>query len=147
MHSIRSGLVAAALFTAAVHGIAAQQMPDPPYTPYDQAPRLTRTEIVTMTARRIAAAMAETKRALNPGPVIIVGADGSMRAEPQREWLEIWVHIGTNGVVSETRIRSSSRNERVDNLALELARELVFEPARSGGQPVAVWVGIPFVFQ
>jgi TonB family protein len=140
-------LVIGLLLLSAGTGVRAQEQPDPPYTPYDQAPKLVNTDVLNMTARRIAAEMAVTKKELNPGPVLIVRADGSFRAEPQREWLELWVHIGQNGAVQETRIRTSSRNSRIDALALELARELMFEPARNLGANVAVWVAVPIVFQ
>ena len=60
--------------------------------------------------------------------------------------VEVWVYIDAEGKVQESRVNTSSGNERLDNAALTAARELEFNPAQNRGDPVPVWVSVPITF-
>ena len=55
--------------------------------------------------------------------------------------VEVKALVGTDGRVKETRIASS--DPVFDRSAEHAVRQYTFEPARSGGKPVAVWVVVP----
>lgn len=60
--------------------------------------------------------------------------------------VEVWVYIDVEGKVQESRVNTSSGDERLDNAALRAAREFEFNPAQNRGDPVPVWVSVPITF-
>jgi TonB family protein len=52
-----------------------------------------------------------------------------------------------NGKVGELVIEQSAGNRDLDNAAADAVRKWLFEPARVGKQPVAVWVLVPVKFE
>ena len=58
----------------------------------------------------------------------------------------VWMHIDDDGAVIDARIYESSAVEGLDEAALEVARVMRFDPARSGADPVAMWVLLPIRF-
>lgn len=59
----------------------------------------------------------------------------------------VWLYVDRSGTVDRARIQESSGYEAMDRAALEVARRMEFEPARSGGRPVAVWVSRRITFR
>lgn len=53
--------------------------------------------------------------------------------------------VGADGRVHETRVVNP--DPVFDPVAVAAVRQYVFEPAKSGGKPVAVWVAIPIRFK
>ena len=60
--------------------------------------------------------------------------------------VEVWVYVDAEGKVQDSRVNTSSGDERLDNAALRAARELEFNPAQNRGDPVRVWVSVPITF-
>jgi len=56
------------------------------------------------------------------------------------------VFISTEGSVDSARVERTSGHAAFDSAALAGARQLRFEPARQGGEPVAVWRSLPVEF-
>lgn len=56
------------------------------------------------------------------------------------------VHISAQGAVDTVHVERSSGHEEFDEAALRGARELRFEPATRGGEPVPVWRLLPVQF-
>jgi TonB family protein len=59
----------------------------------------------------------------------------------------LWLFIGTNGVVENTRVYESSGFEALDAAAANVAAVMRFSPAYNRDQIVPVWVQIPIRFQ
>lgn len=51
------------------------------------------------------------------------------------------------GAVDSTRIERTSGHEAFDSAAVAGSRDLRFEPARQGDEPVGVWVLLPVQFE
>lgn len=56
------------------------------------------------------------------------------------------IHISAQGVVDTVQVERSSGHEEFDEAALRGARELRFEPATRGGEPVPAWWLLPVQF-
>lgn len=56
------------------------------------------------------------------------------------------LHVNEEGAVDSIAVETSSGYEAFDSSAVESARDLEFEPARRGDQPVAVRVLLPVQF-
>lgn len=56
------------------------------------------------------------------------------------------IHVDSDGRVTGGFVSVSSGHESLDRVALDVASELRFEPARLDGEPVAVWLGQPLRF-
>ena len=54
--------------------------------------------------------------------------------------------VGRDGLVRDVRLDPERHVPMLDAAALAAARQWRFEPALSGGHPVAVWVSVPFRF-
>ena len=52
-----------------------------------------------------------------------------------------------NGKVGEVQIERSAGHPDLDNAAVDAVKRWLFEPARMGTTPVAVWVLLPVKFQ
>ena len=59
----------------------------------------------------------------------------------------VWIYVDRGGAVENVRIQKSSGYESMDRAALEVARQMEFEPARSDGRPVGVWVSRQITFR
>jgi TonB family protein len=59
----------------------------------------------------------------------------------------VWVYITETGTVGATQIHESSGFEALDEAAMNVARVMVFTPAKNGDDIVATWVQIPIRFQ
>lgn len=58
----------------------------------------------------------------------------------------LWMQIGESGVVTDTKIRTSSGYPILDDAAREVAASMRFTPAENEGDPVAVWIAQPIDF-
>lgn len=58
----------------------------------------------------------------------------------------VWVFVEANGVPSNFRLEASSGDGSADAIAMTVAREMRFLPARIEGVPVSVWVALPVSF-
>ena len=56
------------------------------------------------------------------------------------------VFISAEGRVDSARVEGPSGHEAFDSAALAGARQLRFQPATQGGEPVAVWRSLPVEF-
>ena len=56
------------------------------------------------------------------------------------------IFITERGTVDSVRVEGPSGHEAFDSSAVAGARELRFEPARQGGEPLAVWRSLPVEF-
>jgi protein TonB len=98
----------------------------PSYIPRDVEPRLKNAaELIRMAQRRFPVVLREAGVGGTVGVFFFVSAEGDV----------------TNAVV-----QSSSGYERLDNVALEVARAGKFEPAMNRDLPVGVWLILPIVF-
>ncbi len=57
------------------------------------------------------------------------------------------VLVGTEGMVSEIKIKNSSGHISLDRAALKTVKNWLFSPATEGGRRVVMWVDIPVEFQ
>ena len=57
------------------------------------------------------------------------------------------LHILENGKVGEVQIEQSAGHSDLDMAAADAVRRWLFEPARMGKQPIAVWVLLPVKFE
>lgn len=94
----------------------------PTYVVYDDGPTISRSEQLT-------ALLEEHLR-----PVI------EERDLPLGTAALFWVLVTREGEVADARLHTTSTVEAFDEAAAEVARALVYEPARRGGAPVPVWV-------
>jgi TonB family protein len=90
-------------------------------------------------------------------PPRLVNADDAGRAM-EREYpvllrtsgvggtVKVWFHIDAQGRVQATVVGETSGFAGLDEAALRVARDMVFEPARNGSEPVATWVSLPIKF-
>lgn len=99
----------------------------PSMTPRDVEPRLTNVDEVT-----------ETLRAVYPEDLRDEGVGGEA---------VLWLYVGTDGQVSESRLHESSGVEELDEAAREVAGSMEFEPAVHEDSPTAVWVQQPIAFR
>ena len=81
--------------------------------------------------------VADSLEANRPGAV-----DGA-----STETAVVWLHVGTGGSVLETRIDTGTGSEPIDAMFLRVAAVLRFSPALRDGEPVEVWIRIPFTVQ
>jgi protein TonB len=58
----------------------------------------------------------------------------------------VYALVGRDGRPREVRLDPEKHVPLLDAMALEAARQWRFEPAVTGGHPVAVWVSLPFRF-
>jgi periplasmic protein TonB len=58
----------------------------------------------------------------------------------------MWILIDADGVVRNVQLKQSSGIKKLDEAALLVARDLVFEPATNRGVPVPVWIQLPITF-
>jgi protein TonB len=72
--------------------------------------------------------------------------DSARRAGAQGVTL-LKLRVLENGKVAEMKIEKSSGHHDLDSAAVEAVRKWLFEPARSGRDPVAIWVLIPVTFE
>lgn len=59
----------------------------------------------------------------------------------------VWFFIDAAGVVQDARVESTSGHLELDEAALEVARQMQFEPALNRDEAVPVWVAFPITFQ
>ena len=57
----------------------------------------------------------------------------------------VQVLVGTDGTVKDAKFTKSI--PELDDAAVTAARKCVFKPAQTKGQPVAVWVAVPYPFR
>ena len=57
------------------------------------------------------------------------------------------LHVLENGKVGEVQIEQSAGHPDLDLAAADAVRQWLFEPARMGKQPIAVWVLLPVKFE
>jgi protein TonB len=57
------------------------------------------------------------------------------------------LRVLADGAVGEVLVEQSAGHPDLDRAAVEAVKTWRFEPARSGGQPVAVWVKLPVRFE
>jgi len=57
------------------------------------------------------------------------------------------VHVGTDGTIDDLQVSRSAGHAALDEAAAAAVHRWRFEPARSGSDPVAVWVLIPVEFR
>jgi protein TonB len=57
------------------------------------------------------------------------------------------MRITAQGTVADVQVERSAGHPDLDQSALEAVRRWRFEPARRGGEAVAVWVIIPVEFK
>jgi TonB family protein len=57
------------------------------------------------------------------------------------------IYITETGVVDSVQVAGPSGDERLDSLAVEGARRLMYHPALKDDKPVAVWAKLPVRFQ
>lgn len=57
------------------------------------------------------------------------------------------LYIGAGGAVDTVRVDTASAYPAFDSAATQGARELRFEPARRGAEPVGAWVLLPVEFK
>jgi protein TonB len=57
------------------------------------------------------------------------------------------VGVGTQGVVLETRVDTSSGYDIIDQAAVAAVRAWRFVPARLGGAAIEAWVRVPVAFR
>jgi TonB family protein len=105
----------------------AQQVPEPAFTPLTIRPTLTN-------AAEVSSAL------MREYPAVL--RDAGIGGAPV-----VWIHITTDGAVDDARVYQSSGFEALDQAAIEVARAMVFTPARNGDDVVATWVQIPIRFQ
>lgn len=59
---------------------------------------------------------------------------------------KVWLFIGADGRVLDTRINAGSGHEALDAAALQVAGTMEFTPARNRGDTVPVWVALDITF-
>jgi TonB family protein len=69
-----------------------------------------------------------------------------LREAGQGGTVTLRLHVDATGAVADARVTRST-NPQLDPPSLHVARELLFTPARVGGQPVAVWTEVPLEWQ
>jgi len=83
-----------------------------------------------------------------PEPIVRVTPrypDLAMQAQVEGT-VVVYALIGKDGRVRELRLHPEKHAPMLDAAALEAARRWTFEPAFANGQPVPVWVSVPFKF-
>ena len=100
---------------------------NPAFTPMTVRPRLTNTDEVQRVLMR-------------EYPAVL--RDAGIGGAPV-----LWLFIGTNGQVENTRVYESSGFEALDAAAANVAAVMRFTPAQNRDQVVPVWVQIPIRFQ
>ncbi|MGD8495848.1 MAG: M56 family metallopeptidase [Gemmatimonadales bacterium] len=100
---------------------------DVSYVPRDEQPVLLNREALVATMRAKAAeALGEGENGRTVGLYMFVDASGS---------------------VTETRVAAPSGSPDFDTAATQIARDARFEPAKADGEPVGVWIKLPFRFE
>lgn len=61
--------------------------------------------------------------------------------------IEVWLRVGETGEVLKYEIRKSSGYEALDEAAGIVAMQMRFEPAKSLGVPMSLWVSLPISFR
>lgn len=61
--------------------------------------------------------------------------------------VSVWFFVDAFGAVQDTRIRSTSSYQDLDDAALRVAEVVQFRPAESDGCSVPVWVAYPLTFE
>jgi TonB family protein len=103
-----------------------QQVPEPAFTPLTVRPTLTN-------AAEVSSAL------MREYPAVL--RDAGIGGAPV-----LWIHIATTGEVDDARVHESSGYEALDQAAINVARVMVFRPARNGDDVVATWVQMPVRF-
>ncbi|MGE0158874.1 MAG: TonB family protein [Gemmatimonadales bacterium] len=107
--------------------LSAQQVPEPAFSPMTVRPTLTNADVVQQALMR-------------EYPAVL--RDAGIGGAPV-----LWIYIDESGAVAATRIHETSGYEALDQAAMNVARAMVFTPARNDDQIVATWVQIPIRFQ
>lgn len=53
--------------------------------------------------------------------------------------VSLWFFVREDGGTEEVRLQRTSGSPVIDGVALELGHQMRWQPARCGGQPIAVW--------
>lgn len=59
----------------------------------------------------------------------------------------VWFFIDKADQVAKVQIHESASHPALDEAALAVGRQMEFEPALNGDEPVAVWVSLPIMFE
>ena len=59
----------------------------------------------------------------------------------------VWMLVDERGMVGKVQLRESSGHAELDEIALRVARCRRFMPALHRGEPVRVWLALPFTFR
>ncbi len=103
----------------------------------DSEPRFTPTEVRPTLRNSSAVAAAIANR--YPAMLKDAGIGGTTT---------LWILIGEQGEILETRTYNSSGYEQLDRVAEQLIRDIAeFTPARNGDRSIAVWTQLPITFR
>ncbi len=61
--------------------------------------------------------------------------------------VSLWLYVDRTGEVAKVQVQASSGYTSMDRAAVEVARRMVFEPARNDGRPLAVWISRDVTFR
>jgi TonB family protein len=92
----------------------------PTFIPYTQAPRLKNAETVTRLLKD-----------LYPPEMKSSGSGGSV---------VLWLYVSEEGTVETSVVQASSGHDRLDAIAQEVAKRMVFTPAMNRDKRTAVWI-------
>lgn len=109
--------------SAQVSGVAEK----PEFTPMTEKPALLNREEV---ARVLELAYPARLRDANVGGTTIV-----------------WVKVGTDGSVSDSRVATASGNPDIDKAAVAVAQQMKFSPGKNFDEVVSVWIQVPVTFR
>ena len=106
---------------------AAEACEQPCFTPYTQAPTvLNGTEIGERLEREY------------PAELRTAGVGGTAM---------VWMFVDDEGAVTRVETARSSGVAELDELALDVARDMRFSPAENRGHAVSVWIQLPIRFE
>ena len=60
--------------------------------------------------------------------------------------VRVYCYVSESGVVTNAVVQASSGYPQFDQVAVEVARTAVFEPAMNRDKPVGVWILLPIDF-
>lgn len=58
--------------------------------------------------------------------------------------VDVWVRLGSDGGVRDTRVGTRSGTPELNAMVLDAAKSLRFTPALADGVPIPIWLSIPF---